>query len=82
LLDEPMGGMNAVEQDQLIELLKKISAAGTTLLVVEHVMHAVANLCEHVVVMNAGQKIVEGATREVLVNQEVVRIYLGEEDPC
>jgi len=82
LLDEPMGGMNAVEQDQLIELLKKISAAGTTLLVVEHVMHAVANLCEHVLVMNAGQKIVEGATREVLANEEVIRIYLGEEDQC
>jgi branched-chain amino acid transport system ATP-binding protein len=82
LLDEPMGGMNAVEQDQLIHLLKKTHAAGTTLLVVEHVMHAVVNLCEHVVVMNSGQKIVEGGTREVLANPEVIRIYLGEEDRC
>jgi branched-chain amino acid transport system ATP-binding protein len=82
LLDEPMGGMNAVEQDQLIHLLKKVHDAGTTLLVVEHVMHAVVNLCDHVVVMNCGQKIVEGGTREVLANEEVIRIYLGEEDPC
>lgn len=82
LLDEPMAGMNAVEQDQLIHLLKKVHDAGTTLFVVEHVMHAVANLCEHVVVMNSGQKIVEGGTREVLANAEVIRIYLGEEDKC
>jgi branched-chain amino acid transport system ATP-binding protein len=82
LLDEPMGGMNPVEQDQMIELLKRVHDAGTTLLVVEHVMHAVVNLCEHVVVMNSGQKIVEGRTREVLENEEVVRIYLGEEDKC
>ncbi len=82
LLDEPMAGMNAVEQDQLINLLKKVHDAGTTLLVVEHVMHAVVNLCEHVVVMNSGQKIVEGGTREVLANEEVIRIYLGEEDKC
>jgi len=82
LLDEPMAGMNAVEQDQLIHLLKKVHDAGTTLFVVEHVMHAVANLCEHVVVMNSGQKIAEGGTREVLANAEVIRIYLGEEDKC
>ena len=82
LLDEPMGGMNAVEQDGLIRLLKTVHTAGTTLFVVEHVMHAVVNLCEHVVVMNLGQKIVEGGTREVLTNEEVIRIYLGEEDKC
>jgi len=82
LLDEPMGGMNAVEQDRLIHLLKNVHAAGTTLLVVEHVMHAVVNLCEHVVVMNTGQKIIEGGARDVLADKEVIRIYLGEEDQC
>jgi len=82
LLDEPMAGMNAVEQDQLINLLKKVHYAGTTLLVVEHVMHTVVNLCEHVVVMNSGRKIAEGGTREVLANEEVIRIYLGEGDKC
>jgi len=80
LLDEPMGGMNPVEQNQMIDLLKRVNVAGTTLFVVEHVMHAVANLCEHVVVMSSGQKIVEGRPREVLENGEVIKIYLGEED--
>jgi len=82
LLDEPMAGMNVVEQGRLISVLKRVHDAGTTLLVVEHVMHAVVNLCEHVTVMNSGQKIVEGGTREVLANEEVIRIYLGEEDKC
>ena len=82
LLDEPMGGMNAVEQDELIRLLKNVHRSGTTLLVVEHVMHAVINLCEHVTVMNSGQKVVEGGTREVLANEEVIRIYLGGEEAC
>jgi ABC-type branched-subunit amino acid transport system ATPase component len=45
-------------------------------------MHAVINLCEHVTVMNSGQKVVEGGTREVLANEEVIRIYLGEDDKC
>lgn len=82
LLDEPMAGMNVVEQGRLISVLKRVHDAGTTLLVVEHVMHAVINLCEHIMVMNSGQKIVEGGTREVLANEEVIRIYLGEEDKC
>jgi branched-chain amino acid transport system ATP-binding protein len=82
LLDETMAGMNAVEQDQLIRLLRKVHDAGTTLLVVEHVMHAVVNLCQHVVVVNAGRMVVEGGTREVLANEEVIRIYLGEDDKC
>ena len=80
LLDEPMGGMNVVEQNQMIGLLKKINDEGTTIFVVEHVMHAVANLCERVVVMNSGQKIVEGTPQEVLQNDDVVKVYLGEED--
>jgi branched-chain amino acid transport system ATP-binding protein len=80
LLDETMAGLNAVEQNQMIELLKRVHGSGITLLVVEHVMHVVANLCEHVMVMNYGQKIAEGKPEDVLKNEEVVKVYLGEED--
>jgi branched-chain amino acid transport system ATP-binding protein len=80
LLDEPMAGMNPVEQNQMIDLLKRVHDSGTTLFVVEHVMHAVVNLCDHVMVMDSGQKIVEGRPRDVLENEEVIKIYLGEED--
>ncbi len=80
LLDETMAGMNPVEQNQMIDLLKRMHESGTTLFVVEHVMHVVANLCDHVLVMSYGQKIVEGRPREVLENEEVIKIYLGEGD--
>jgi branched-chain amino acid transport system ATP-binding protein len=80
LLDETMAGLNAVEQNQMIDLLKKVHDSGVTLFVVEHVMHIVANLCEHIVVMNYGEKIAEGRPRDVLKNEKVVKVYLGEED--
>jgi branched-chain amino acid transport system ATP-binding protein len=80
LLDETMAGLNAVEQDQMIDLLKKVHDSGVTLFVVEHVMRIVANLCEHIVVMNYGEKIAEGRPQDVLKNEKVVKVYLGEED--
>jgi len=80
LLDETMAGLNAVEQNQMIDLLKRVHDSGVTLFVVEHVMHIVANLCEHIVVMNYGEKIAEGRPKEVLKNEKVVKVYLGEGD--
>lgn len=80
LLDETMAGLNVVEQNQMIDLLKRVHDSGVTLFVVEHVMHVVANLCEHIVVMNYGEKIAEGDPQEVLKDENVVKVYLGEED--
>ena len=80
LLDETMAGLNVVEQNQMIDLLKRVHDSGITLFVVEHVMHVVANLCEHIVVMNYGEKIAEGNPQEVLKDENVVKVYLGEED--
>jgi branched-chain amino acid transport system ATP-binding protein len=80
LLDETMAGLNAVEQNQMIDLLKKVHDSGVTLFVVEHVMHIVANLCEHIIVRNYGEKIAEGRPQDVLKNEKVVKVYLGEED--
>jgi branched-chain amino acid transport system ATP-binding protein len=82
LLDETMAGLNAVEQDQMIELLKKVHDSGVTLFVVEHVMRIVANLCDQIVVMNYGEKIAEGNPQDVLKDEKVVKVYLGEEDEC
>ncbi len=56
LLDEPAAGLNEIETRQLQELLEKVSASGVTILVVEHDMHFVRNLCDHVVVLNFGRK--------------------------
>ena len=80
LLDEPAAGLNRVETDQLHELLDRVHASGVTLLVVEHDMHFVRSLCDHVVVLNFGEKIFEGSPDLVQKDPEVLRAYLGTDD--
>ena len=80
LLDEPAAGLNEAETRQLQELLEKVSASGVTILVVEHDMHFVRNLCDHVVVLNFGEKIFEGTPHEVHQNPAVLEAYLGSDD--
>lgn len=80
LLDEPAAGLNDVETRQLQELLEKVSDSGVTILVVEHDMHFVRNLCDHVVVLNFGEKIFEGTPEEVHQNPAVLEAYLGSDD--
>ena len=80
LLDEPAAGLNDVETRQLQELLEKVSESGVTILVVEHDMHFVRNLCDHVVVLNFGRKIFEGSPEEVHRSPVVLEAYLGTDD--
>ena len=77
LLDEPMTGMNPVETENMISLVRQIRDKGVTVVLVEHDMKAVMNLCDRVVVLNYGQKIAEGLPREIRENPEVVEAYLG-----
>ena len=80
LLDEPAAGLNDVETRQLQELLEKVSESGVTILVVEHDMHFVRNLCDHVVVLNFGRKIFEGSPEEVHRSPVVLEAYLGTDE--
>ena len=77
LLDEPAAGLNRVETDQLHQLLDRVHQSGVTLLVVEHDMHFVRSLCDHVVVLNFGEKIFEGPPDLVQKDPEVLKAYLG-----
>jgi len=80
LLDECMAGLTFVEIDEILELLRKINTEmGITLVVVEHVMKVVMELCEKIVVIASGEKIAEGTPQEVTTNQHVINVYLGEE---
>ncbi|HQT25778.1 MAG TPA: ABC transporter ATP-binding protein [Burkholderiales bacterium] len=76
-LDEPAAGMNHSETDSLKELLQRIRADGVTILLIEHDMKLVMNLCDRLAVLNFGKKIAEGKPSEVGSNPLVVEAYLG-----
>jgi branched-chain amino acid transport system ATP-binding protein len=78
MLDEAMAGLTPVELRDIIALLRKVRESGVTLIIVEHVMEAVMELSDRVVVINSGKKIVEGPPAEVVRNPEVIQAYLGE----
>src|SRR5579863_7004555 len=77
LLDEVMAGLNPAEIDQAVALVGKLSGKGLTIVIVEHVMRAIMAVARHIVVLDHGQKIAEGAPKEIVENPEVIRAYLG-----
>jgi branched-chain amino acid transport system ATP-binding protein len=79
LLDEWLAGLNPTELLQAIELVRSLKHDGVSILMVEHVLEAVRSLCDHCVVMNAGQRIAVGPAASVLADPEVVRAYLGDD---
>lgn len=80
MLDEVMAGLNAVETDQMIALIRSLRDDGVTVLLVEHNMHVVMQLSDHAVVIHHGRKICEGAPREVAEHPDVISAYLGKDD--
>jgi branched-chain amino acid transport system ATP-binding protein len=77
LLDEPVTGMNQTEIDNMCGLIRRIRDTGITIVIIEHNMKAVMNLCDRIVVLNYGQKIAEGTPLEIQTNEDVIEAYLG-----
>jgi branched-chain amino acid transport system ATP-binding protein len=77
LLDEVMAGLNPSEILEIIAIIRKIRDSGVTVLLIEHVMHAVMSLSDHIHVLSYGKIIAEGSPQQVVNNQAVVEAYLG-----
>jgi branched-chain amino acid transport system ATP-binding protein len=78
LLDEIMAGLNPAELAQAMELVTKIRDKGITIIMIEHVMKAIMNVCERIMVLHHGQKIAEGTPQEIATSKTVIKVYLGE----
>jgi branched-chain amino acid transport system ATP-binding protein len=79
LLDEVMAGLNPAELVQMLDILKRIRNQGVTLLVIEHIMAAIMTISERLLVLHHGEKIAEGAPKDMAADKRVVDAYLGEE---
>ena len=81
LLDEVMAGLRPTECDEMVAFFRSVRESGVTILLIEHVMRAVMALAEHIVVLNHGETIAEGAPESVVRDRAVLECYLGEQVP-
>jgi ABC-type branched-subunit amino acid transport system ATPase component len=79
LLDEPAAGMNAEEIQDLDQRIRSLRDQGRTILLIEHHMELVMEVCDRVAVLNFGRKIAEGTPGEVQADAQVRAAYLGTE---
>ena len=78
LLDEMMAGLTYTEVAQAMELVKQIHQRGITIIMIEHVMKAIMNVCDRIIVLHHGKKIADGTPQEIAGNPTVIEVYLGE----
>ena len=78
MLDELMAGLNPTELAQAMELVTRIRDKGITIIMIEHVMKAIMNVCERIMVLHHGVKIAEGTPQEIANSKTVIEVYLGE----
>jgi branched-chain amino acid transport system ATP-binding protein len=79
LMDEPAAGLNSRETFHLADLIRKIRDSGVTVVLVEHDMELIMDICDSIIVLNLGRKLAEGTPREIQENPEVIAAYLGSE---
>ena len=78
LLDEVLAGLNPSEIGNMVETVKNIRERGITIIMIEHVMKAVMNVSDRIIVLDYGQQIAEGTPDEISNNEKVIEAYLGD----
>jgi branched-chain amino acid transport system ATP-binding protein len=78
LLDEVLAGLNPSEIGTMVETIREIREQGVTIIMIEHVMHALMNVSDRILVLDYGQQIAEGTPQEIANNEQVIEAYLGD----
>jgi branched-chain amino acid transport system ATP-binding protein len=78
LLDEVLAGLNPAEIGTMVETIRKIRDQGVTIIMIEHVMRALMNVSDRILVLDYGQQIAEGTPDEIANNEQVILAYLGD----
>jgi branched-chain amino acid transport system ATP-binding protein len=78
MLDEPTGGLTTTETNEIIKVVEKIKESKITVILIEHNMKFIMDVCDRIIALNYGKKIAEGSPEQVSKNSEVLKAYLGE----
>lgn len=78
LLDEVLAGLNASEIAEMVDTVREIRDQGITIIMIEHVMHAIMNVSDRIIVLDYGEQIAEGTPEEIAKDEKVIEAYLGD----